>query len=95
MAIVRKSLDDLKRTAIDTDELVTLKAMRDDEIDYDDIPPLTDAQIVNFKLYKPTKQQVTLRLDSDVLAWLKKDGKGYQTRANQLLRQLMLKELNA
>lgn len=93
MAMVRKSLEDIKRSAIDLDELAQLNAMRDDDINYDDIPQLTDEQIANLKLYKPIKQQITLRLDSDIVAWLKKDGKGYQTRANQLLRQLMLKEL--
>ena len=35
----------------------------------------------------------SLRLDADVLAWLKKDGQGYQTRANQMLRERMLKDL--
>lgn len=93
MAIVRKTLDDIKHTPIDKDELAQLQSMSDDSINYDDIPPLTDGQIANLRLYKPIKQQITLRLDSDIVAWLKKDGKGYQTRANQLLRQLMLKEL--
>jgi uncharacterized protein (DUF4415 family) len=36
---------------------------------------------------------VSLRLDADVIAWLKKDGAGYQTRANQVLRERMLKEV--
>ena len=39
------------------------------------------------------KQAVSLRLDVDVIAWLKKDGAGYQTRANQILRERMLKDL--
>jgi uncharacterized protein (DUF4415 family) len=39
------------------------------------------------------KQAVSLRLDVDVIAWLKKDGAGYQTRANQMLRERMLKDL--
>jgi uncharacterized protein (DUF4415 family) len=38
-------------------------------------------------------QAVSLRLDAGVIAWLKKDGAGYQTRANKLLRELMLKDL--
>ena len=32
------------------------------------------------------KQQLTLRLDADVLAWFKAQGKGYQTRMNAVLR---------
>ncbi|WP_315043404.1 BrnA antitoxin family protein [Faucicola mancuniensis] len=48
---------------------------------------------MNTDHYKPTKQQRTIRLDSDVLEWLKKDGKGYQTKANDLPRNLILSEL--
>jgi uncharacterized protein (DUF4415 family) len=40
--------------------------------------------------YRPTKKPVTMRLDSDVIAWLKADGRGYQTKANGLLRHAML-----
>jgi uncharacterized protein (DUF4415 family) len=39
------------------------------------------------------KQAVSLRLDADVLAWLKKGGQGYQTRVNRMLRERMLKDL--
>jgi uncharacterized protein (DUF4415 family) len=42
--------------------------------------------------YKPIKKPVTLRLDADVLAWLKKQGRGYQTRINRALRKLMMEE---
>jgi uncharacterized protein (DUF4415 family) len=41
------------------------------------------------RYYKPLKKPVTLRLDADVLAWLKKQGPGYQTRINRALRKLM------
>ena len=43
-------------------------------------------------LYRPLKMPVTLRLDADVLAWLRKQGRGYQTRINQALRKLMMEE---
>ena len=39
------------------------------------------------------KQAISMRLDADVIAWLKKPGKGYQTRANQILRERMLEDL--
>ena len=39
--------------------------------------------------YKPIKKPVTLRLDADVLAWFKKQGRGYQTRINRALREAM------
>jgi uncharacterized protein (DUF4415 family) len=42
--------------------------------------------------YKPIKKPVTLRLDADVLAWFKWQGRGYQTRINQALRKLMMDE---
>ncbi|MCC6539442.1 MAG: BrnA antitoxin family protein [Bryobacterales bacterium] len=41
------------------------------------------------KFYRPNKQSATLRLDADVLAWLRASGEGYQTRVNAYLRQLM------
>ena len=41
------------------------------------------------RFYKPVKQQITARLDSDVLHWLKSQGKGYQSRMNEILREKM------
>jgi uncharacterized protein (DUF4415 family) len=76
-------------------ELGVLAKKPDREIDLSDIPELTDKfwkHAVRGKFYRPVKQAVSLRLDSDVLAWLKKDGRGYQTRANGLLRERMLAE---
>ena len=43
-------------------------------------------------LYRPIKKAVTLRVDADVLAWVKKAGPGYQTRINRALRKLMMEE---
>ena len=77
-------------------ELKALAEMPDNEIDYSDIPPLTDAfwkNAVRNPLYKPIKTSTTVRLDSDVLAWLKGQGKGYQTRINAILREAMLRSL--
>jgi uncharacterized protein (DUF4415 family) len=45
--------------------------------------------------YKPLKKPVTLRLDADVIAWFKKDGRRYQTRINSALRAVMERELKA
>lgn len=42
------------------------------------------------KFYRPIKKPLTLRIDADVLAWLKSQGRGYQTRINQILRSAML-----
>jgi uncharacterized protein (DUF4415 family) len=46
-------------------------------------------------LYRPLKKPVTLRLDADVLAWFKKDGRRYQTRINSALRKVMEREIKA
>jgi uncharacterized protein (DUF4415 family) len=47
------------------------------------------------EFYRPLKKPVTLRLDADVIAWFKKDGRRYQTRINQALRKVMEREMNA
>jgi uncharacterized protein (DUF4415 family) len=44
------------------------------------------------RFYRPVKQAVSLRLDADVVAWLKQPVEGYQTRANRILRERMLTE---
>lgn len=52
--------------------------------------PLDTMKISDF--YRPLKKPVTLRLDADVLAWFKKDGRRYQTRINKALRAVMERE---
>lgn len=49
--------------------------------------------IANPEIYRPLKKPITLRVDADVLAWFKKDGRRYQTRINQALRQVMEREM--
>ncbi len=61
----------------------------DRAIDTSDIPELDENFFREAELRVPAKQAVTIRLDSDVLAWFKGQGSGYQTRINQLLRQYM------
>jgi uncharacterized protein (DUF4415 family) len=76
-------------------ELAALAALPDDQIDTSDIPELPLSawkDAVRGKFYRPVKQAVSMRLDADVVAWLKKPGKGYQTRANNILRRRMLQE---
>ena len=73
-----------------TRDLAALRDQRDEDIDLSDIPELTDAsRAVIGKFYRPIKMPVTVRLDADVLGWLKSKGVGYQTRINALLRQAM------
>jgi len=77
-------------------ELTALAAIPDDQIDYSDIVPLPEDSFQNATfghLYRPVKSSTTVRLDSDVLAWLKGQGKGYQTRINTILRDAMFRSL--
>jgi len=72
-------------------ELEALAALPDDQIDLRDIPEVTDWSGAKRGLfYRPVKQQLTLRLDADVVDWFKRRapaGRGYQTQINQALRQ--------
>ena len=64
--------------------------MQDSEIDYSDIPRLDKTFLKKATMaWPPTKKQLTIRLDEDVLDWLKGHGKGYQTRINRILRVVM------
>ena len=77
-------------------EVAKLAAMPDSKIDFSDIPPLGEAffrQAVRNPYFKPVKTSTTVRVDADVLAWLKSQGRGYQTRINAILREAMLKQL--
>ena len=71
-------------------DVAKLDRIKDADIDYSDIPPLSQAFFTRAtEVWPPTKQQVTVRLDADVLTWLKAHGKGYQTRINRILRAAM------
>lgn len=76
-------------------ELEAVAALPDDQIDTSDIPPLSETFWKNAQrnpFYRPVKAQLTVRLDADVLNWLKSTGKGYQTKLNAILRRAMLAE---
>ncbi len=72
-------------------DLAKLDRMTDADIDYSDIPELDDEFFKNATQvpWPPVKAQLTIRLDADVLAWLKSNGRGYQTRINRILRVAM------
>ncbi len=95
--IVRHTLGDGKLTAKQQRELRELAARPEKEIDFSDIPEATEKfwkNAVRNPWYRPRKQQVTLRIDADVLAWLRHGGKGYQSRLNSVLRNAMIDQLN-
>lgn len=77
-------------------ELAALDALTDDQIDTSDIPEITDWSGAKRGLfYRPIKQQITLRLDADLIAWFKQqsqaeNGGGYQTHINRALREYVV-----
>ena len=72
-------------------EIAAIAAMKDEDIDFSDIPLVLDWSRAEIgKFYRPPKKAITIRLDADVLEWLKGYGKGYQTKANLLLRHAMV-----
>jgi uncharacterized protein (DUF4415 family) len=71
-----------------------IKTLKDKDIDLSDNPELTPAMFARAVVrrgLKPVsrKAQLTLRIDGDVLAWFRKQGRGYQTQINSLLRAYM------
>jgi uncharacterized protein (DUF4415 family) len=67
-----------------------LRAMPDASIDYSDIPRLNKSFWKAARLTLPeAKDRLTIRVDHDVVEWLKKRGPGYQTRINAILRSYM------
>lgn len=79
-----------KLTREQKSDIRAIARKRDEDIDFSDVPPVVDWRGAEIgKFYRPKKKPVTMRLDADVIEWLKADGRGYQTRANQLLRHAM------
>jgi uncharacterized protein (DUF4415 family) len=96
MPIVVRTIDDLP--ALDEGRIERLKKMREEDIDFSDMPALTQEQLARFvpakllnrSLYRPVKIPVKINYDADVLEWFRSFGKGYQTRINSALREYML-----
>ena len=95
--VVRKTVADSPMTATRKRNLARLSACPESTIDFSDIPPLNESfwkNAVRNPYYRPVKQQLTVRLDADVIAWLRQQGRGYQTRLNQVLRKVMLDDIS-
>ncbi len=85
---MKRDYDDLPESVRET--LQALQDMPDSEIDLSDIPEVTDfSNALRGVFYRPVKKQVTLRLDSTIIAWfkLKSNGRGYQTLINNALQE--------
>ncbi len=91
----KKNISSKSRT-----DLGRLARMKDADIDFSDVPEIAPEKFAKAVVRKdlkpvPKKSQITLRIDSDVLAWFKNTGKGYQTRMNTLLRAYMRESQDA
>ena len=70
------------------EQISVLRQLKDSEIDFSDVPEILDwSGAVRGKFYRPIKRHVTLRLDSDVLEWFKRNHPKYQTAINSALRE--------
>ena len=79
------------RTEEQEAEISALASLADEKIDTNDVPEVLDwSGAKRGLLYRPVKQQITLRLDADVVAWFRANapgGRGYQTEINRVLRE--------
>lgn len=76
--------------SISKERAAQIKALPDEQIEYSEIPELDESFWERAVLHMPEpKKGIYIRLDADILAWLKVSGKGYQTRLNAMLRALM------
>ena len=81
------------------EQIRALEALPDDQIDTTDAPEILDwSDARRGVFYRPVKQQITLRLDADIIAWFKsqaRDGRGYQTDINGALREHVLRTVRS
>jgi uncharacterized protein (DUF4415 family) len=83
-----KKVTSRKLSAAQVKMLKKLAAMNESDIDLSDTPERRNWKGAKRGVfYKPIKQQLTLRLDADVVDWFKRQGAGYQTQINAVLRK--------
>lgn len=90
--LVQKSVADIlaySKSPKAKEDSARIRAIKDSEIDFSDIPELTEE---DWRRMRPVKVQRTIRLDADVLHWLQSKPGPYQTRLNALLRALMVRD---
>ena len=89
---VHRTLTDRPMSSARQRRLARLAAQPDAEIDFSEIPPLTEKfwkNAVRNPFRRPAQKQLTVRLDTDVVAWLRREGEHYQSKLNGLLRKAM------
>jgi len=89
--IVRFRLDPRNPPKFTAEQLKRPREMKDEDIDYSDIPSQRGAVWTRPGALIPAgnKKQITVRLDADVLEFFKKTGTRYQSRINAALREYM------
>ena len=95
--LVHRTLADHPMTPARKRRLARVAAQPDSQIDFSEIPPLTEKfwkNAVRNPFRRRAKQQLTVRLDADVVAWLQRQGADYQSRLNGLLRKAMQEEIH-
>ena len=93
------TLDELRRTPLTEEEKLIIRsaaenAKAENTADDPDCPKQSKEELAKFRpwyevhpgWYKPTKTEIHIRVDTDVLEWYKSQGKGYQTKMNAVLR---------
>ena len=94
--LVHRTLADRPMTSARRRRLARVAAQPDAEIDFSEIPPLTEKfwkNAVRNPFRRPAQKQLTVRLDTDVVAWLRREGEHYQSKLNGLLRKAMQDEI--
>jgi len=92
MPIIKSSIDPSRPLKMTASQKARFDAIKDEDIDYSDIPELGEeffARAKQASMRKNEKTRITMRIDADILEWLKSFGAGYQTRANNILRAAM------
>lgn len=88
MTTVRKTLSELE--PLSKEREAELEALKDEDIDYSDIPKLNDSFWDNAVLHQPkNKKRISIRIDNDIVEFFKQNGKGYQTQMNAVLGSYM------
>jgi uncharacterized protein (DUF4415 family) len=93
--MTRITVEDFSKLKPGKTDWARLRRMKDEDIDFSDAPELTDEELARMVWHGPRaaekKVTISLRVDPDLLAWFKRQGRGYQSRMHLVLRAFMEK----
>ena len=89
--LIRVRAEDIKDRKPSRREIERFRRIKDSDIDYSDIPPMTDEQLARMISFREFRKRmpVSVRVDPRVIEWLKAKGPGHLTRINDILLNLM------